>query len=86
MCPDRTHCRVSDAAVNPFSPRCIGYGYNDGWVSDAGYGLSHTQTQDPQGNTLPRLGKGLAELSTPSDCVAFGDTYDNPGLFGRDGQ
>jgi prepilin-type N-terminal cleavage/methylation domain-containing protein/prepilin-type processing-associated H-X9-DG protein len=78
MCPDRSDTAGCNDPQNPFSPRCIGYGYNDGWVSDAGYGLSRTQTQDAQGNTL-RAGKGLAEITFPADCVAFGDTYDNPG-------
>ncbi len=78
MCPDRTDSAGCTDANNPFSPRCMGYGYNDGWVSDAGYGLSMTQTVDAQGHTL-RPGKTLAAITAPADCVAFGDTYDNPG-------
>jgi prepilin-type processing-associated H-X9-DG protein len=56
----------------------MGYGYNDGFVSDTGYGLSYTQTKDALGNTL-RAGRPLAAITAPADCVAFGDTYDNPG-------
>jgi prepilin-type N-terminal cleavage/methylation domain-containing protein/prepilin-type processing-associated H-X9-DG protein len=82
LCPDRmqTVCTES-AAANlgiPFSPVCIGYGYEDGFVSDTGYGLSQTSSADPQGNTM-RPGKALAAITTPADLVAFGDTYDNPG-------
>jgi prepilin-type N-terminal cleavage/methylation domain-containing protein/prepilin-type processing-associated H-X9-DG protein len=78
MCPDRTDTAGCQDANNPFSPRCLGYGYNDGFVSDTGYGLSYTQTKDPQGNTL-RAGRPLAAIVAPADCVALGDTYDNPG-------
>lgn len=77
LCPDRTDT-VCEDANNPFSPRCAGYGYNDGWVSDTGYGLSETPTKDALGKTL-RAGRSLAAISTPADCVAFGDTFDNPG-------
>jgi prepilin-type N-terminal cleavage/methylation domain-containing protein/prepilin-type processing-associated H-X9-DG protein len=77
MCPSRSDTVCKDAN-NPFTPRCIGYGYNDGFISDTGYGLSYTQTKDAQGNTL-RAGRPLAAITAPADCVAFGDTYDNPG-------
>jgi prepilin-type N-terminal cleavage/methylation domain-containing protein/prepilin-type processing-associated H-X9-DG protein len=78
LCPDRSDTAGCKDPNNPFSPRCLGYGYNDGFISDTGYGLAYTQTKDAQGNTL-RAGRPLAAIATPSDCVAFGDTYDNPG-------
>jgi prepilin-type processing-associated H-X9-DG protein len=77
MCPDRGDANCTDAR-NPLTPRCLGYGYNDGFISDTGYGLSATQTKDAQGKTL-RPGRSLAAIATPTDCVAFGDTYDSPG-------
>lgn len=81
-CPDRqdnaaTHGCVDnyfDTAANPGD--CIGYGYNDGLVSDGGYGLIGSQTKDPQGNTL-RPGMSIARITSPAQMVAFGDTYDN---------
>ncbi|HZT42678.1 MAG TPA: prepilin-type N-terminal cleavage/methylation domain-containing protein [Chthonomonadaceae bacterium] len=82
LCPDRsdTVCTESAAAQLgiPFSPRCLGYGYEDGFISDTGYGLSETSQPDPEGYTM-RPGKALAAISTPAQMVAFGDTYDNPG-------
>src|SRR5262249_7232501 len=75
--PDRSDTACTDAS-NPFSPRCLGYGYNDGIISDTGYGLAYTQTKDAQGKTL-RAGRPLAAIVAPADCVAFGDTYDTPG-------
>lgn len=76
LCPDRsdTGCQANSI---PISPRCLGYGYNDGFISDAGYGLSDTQTKDARGGTL-RTGRTLAAITAPADCVAIGDTYDTP--------
>jgi len=51
---------------------CIGYGYNDGWVTDGGYGLLQPQTTDPAGNTL-RPGRSIAQIIAPATMVAFGD-------------
>ena len=83
ICPDRvgtTTSKSSPAALNtgPKIGKIMGYGYNDGWVSDSGYGLVQTQAKDPNGNTL-RAGRSIAAIQTPADCVAFGDTYDTPG-------
>src|SRR5205085_1443530 len=50
MCPDRSDANCADAK-NPLTPRCLGYGYNDGFVSDTGYGLANTQTKDALGKT-----------------------------------
>ncbi len=79
-CPDRmqTVCKETAALGIPYSPVCMGYGYDDGFVSDTGFGLSMTSQPDAYGKTM-RAGKALAALTTPAQMVAFGDTYDNPG-------
>ncbi len=79
LCPDRTGTTTSKsnpAGLNTGATtgRIMGYGYNDGWVSDSGYGL--VQTQNALGQ---RLGRSISSILTPTDCVAFGDTYDTPG-------
>jgi prepilin-type N-terminal cleavage/methylation domain-containing protein/prepilin-type processing-associated H-X9-DG protein len=58
--------------------KCIGYGYNDGIVSDGGLGLVGPQTKDANGKTL-RPGRSIASIDSPASMVAFGDTYDSPG-------
>ncbi len=79
VCPDRsltaTAAQITNEAKYPraLGTRLQGYGYNDGWVSDSGYGLT---LQLPDGT---RPGRGIAAISTPADCIAFGDTYDTPG-------
>lgn len=83
QCPDRagsTSSQSNPAGMNtgPKTGRIMGYGYNDGWVSDTGYGLVQTQTLDANGKT-ERAGRSIAAITTPADCVAFGDTYDTPG-------
>lgn len=92
LCPDRSQTFSATTNANdnngsdPFGcfdnwntqGKCLGYGYNDGWVSDSGWGLLQTQTVDAQGYVL-RPGRTIASFVTPADLVAFGDTYDNPG-------
>ncbi len=58
---------------------CIGYGYNDGLVSDAGYGLIQPQfTILINGNQVPqRPGRSIASITNPASTVVFGDTWDN---------
>jgi len=56
--------------------QCVGYGYNDGIVSDGGYGLIGAQTTDANGKTL-RPGRSIARITSPAELVAFGDTWDN---------
>jgi prepilin-type processing-associated H-X9-DG protein len=56
---------------------CFGYGINDGITSDSGYGLQGGQ--QVVGTTTIRPGRALNALQFPSQMVAFGDTYDNPG-------
>ena len=55
---------------------CVGYGYDDGIVSDGGYGLIGPQTKDVNGKTL-RPGRSIAQIVSPAELVAFGDTWDN---------
>jgi len=81
LCPDRTIITISTgdkypAAVNG---RLLGFGYNDGWMSDSCLGLT-CQVPDPNvpGKTM-RPGQPIASITNPADCVAFGDTYDTPG-------
>ena len=56
--------------------QCVGYGYDDGIVSDGGYGLIAAQTKDGNGRTL-RPGRSIAQITSPAELVAFGDTWDN---------
>lgn len=79
VCPDRTDVIPENACSqdNFFNlPTCIGYGYNDGMISDGGYGLLLKQTTDANGKTL-RPGRSIADIVYPADMVAFGDTYDD---------
>lgn len=76
LCPDRSLTSTSTKVQNyptELSGRLMGYGYNDGWLSDSGYGLTQ---QLPDGT---RPGKNLSVVTYPADTVAFGDTYDTPG-------
>ncbi|MEP6755156.1 MAG: prepilin-type N-terminal cleavage/methylation domain-containing protein [Chthonomonadales bacterium] len=81
LCPDRNIVTTSKGLSYPaaLNGRLMGVGYNDGWVSDSCYGLT-CQVADPNkpGKTI-RPGRSIASIVTPTDCVAFGDTYDTPG-------
>jgi len=86
LCPDRSVTVTDPSALTDtvkYPPetngRLLGYGYNDGWVSDSCYGLT-CQVPDPNnpGKTI-RPGRSIAAIQTPADCVAFGDSYDTPG-------
>ena len=79
LCPDRSAVTTKTGVNYPpeLNGRLLGYGYNDGWVSDSGYGLT-SQITLPTGKTA-RPGKAIAGIATPADCVAFGDTYDSAG-------
>ena len=60
---------------------CLGYGYNDGLVSDGGYGLLQLQQKvlyNGQSVTL-RNGRNIAGIVSPAQCIAFADTFDNKG-------
>ncbi|MGO8672265.1 MAG: DUF1559 domain-containing protein [Capsulimonadaceae bacterium] len=57
--------------LNP-TGMCLGYGYDDGFVTDGGYGLLGVQTNDAGGNTL-RPGRLFEKIVNPASTVAFGD-------------
>ena len=90
-CPDRSATKSVDMTKaknqanypKELNGRLQGYGYNDGWVSDSCYGLTCEQTipdpTDPTKTVKARLGRSIAAIQAPADCVAFGDTYDSPG-------
>jgi len=50
---------------------CISYGYNDGWVTDGGYGLIGPQIT-LAGITV-RPGRSIAAIISPASTIAFGD-------------
>lgn len=55
---------------------CIGYGYNDGWVTDGGYGLLQGQVYNPLDPSYTlRPGRSIAQIVSPATMVAFGDNY-----------
>lgn len=72
--------KTAPASVDPYdcfdnlNPTgiCIGYGYNDGWVSDGGFSLIGAQTTDAAGATL-RSGFNVSKIYSESQMVAFGD-------------
>ena len=84
-CPDRNEWPLKkngrpqyEDGINPVS-MCLGYGYDQGWVSDGGYGLVGPDQPDPNGKTGSyRPGRSIASIVSPADCVAFGDTNDTP--------
>ncbi len=80
FCPERKLVDSGDKGVVPpqggiyYEP---GYGYDDGFVSDSGFGLtSQDLTQGFNKNKTYRPGKKLSQVITPADMVAFGDSYD----------
>jgi len=81
LCPDRSLTSAS-ANKGKYPPelngRLMGYGYNDGFVSDSGFGLTDQQPSPPNGDGW-RHGKNLSLVVYPADCVSFGDTNDTPG-------
>lgn len=56
---------------------CLGYGFNDGLVSDGGYGLQDANATDAMGQPFNQ-GRSYSQITSPAQTVAFGDTYDNP--------
>ncbi|MDE2127650.1 MAG: DUF1559 domain-containing protein [Armatimonadetes bacterium] len=84
-CPDRNDWPIRSNGIprcqdgiNPID-RCLGYGYDQGLVSDGGYGVVYHDQPDPgnPGNSY-RPGKPIAAFTAPSDLVVFGDSYDTP--------
>ena len=93
LCPDRNDSfnPKGDGSGNSVGPdpdgcydnvnttgKCLGYGYDDGLVSDGGLGLIGAQVKDANGKTL-RPGASIAKITAPASMVAFGDSYDSPG-------
>jgi prepilin-type N-terminal cleavage/methylation domain-containing protein/prepilin-type processing-associated H-X9-DG protein len=78
FCPDRTLVDAGEKGVVPpqgtsyYEP---GYGYNDGFISDSGFGLT-SQVATGVGTGTYRPGKNLSVIVSSSDMVAFGDSYD----------
>ncbi len=81
LCPDRTQTNSQWGCGDAFLPgnACYGYGLNDGLVSDTGFGWLGQETKDQNGKTL-RPGRNISEFDSPAQLVAFGDSYDNPGM------
>lgn len=79
LCPDRDGKTTSGRNPAQVNGQLLGYGYNDGFVSDSCYGLT-CQVPDPAkpGGTI-RPGEPLASIVSSANCVAFGDSYDTPG-------
>lgn len=78
FCPDRNLQDSGLMHYEPYNSNGIyyepGYGYDDGFVSDSGWGLT-LQLVDSNGNKY-RPGRSLSQILTPADMVAFGDSYD----------
>lgn len=76
-CPDRTLIDPGDTQgfVPPGSSNLeVGYGYDDGFISDSGFGMT-SQVQAANGHYI-RPGKNLSSVVAPAQMVAFGDSYD----------
>ena len=79
FCPDRQQWPINGKGKprcedgNYSQHECLGYGYNQGWVSDGGYGMVGPQQAD--GN---RYGISLAAITAPASTIAYGDTNDTP--------
>lgn len=86
LCPDRNDTATSPTNnpyhcwdnVNP-TGQCLGFGINDGFVSDTGYGVSLGDDVDSAGNDL-RAGKNFSQIVAPADCIAIGESRDNPSM------
>ncbi|MDR3690467.1 MAG: prepilin-type N-terminal cleavage/methylation domain-containing protein [Fimbriimonas sp.] len=86
-CPDRN---LLDNGLMKYLPNSAsgvynepGYGYDDGFVSDSGFGLtSQTLTAGYNNNKTYRPGKNESMIVAPADMVAFGDSYDTGSMSG----
>lgn len=81
-CPDRndycTGCmQQPDGSWPNVQERIEGYGYNWGPLNTRGGGMLQVeQTINGTGYTVP--GIALAQIQTPAEAFAFGDSYDTP--------
>jgi prepilin-type N-terminal cleavage/methylation domain-containing protein/prepilin-type processing-associated H-X9-DG protein len=87
LCPDRnqgftaTSKATDNSTTDPAgcwdnintTGQCLGYGYNDGIVSDGGYGMVTSNASGAK-----RLGRNIASITSEANTIAFGDTYDSP--------
>ena len=79
FCPDRN---LVDNGLKKYEPNSTtylqpGYGYNDGFVSDSGFGLTSQMVTPGYNNGKSyRPGKNESVIAYPADMVAFGDSYD----------
>jgi len=81
FCTERSLVDNSEKQFEPYNSSGIyyepGYGYDDGFVSDSGFGLtSQAVTPGFNNGKSYRPGKNLSEIVAPADMVAFGDSYD----------
>jgi prepilin-type N-terminal cleavage/methylation domain-containing protein/prepilin-type processing-associated H-X9-DG protein len=78
-CPDRNLVDPKEKKAEPYNPSGVyyepGYGYDDGFVSDSGWGLTE-QYANASGSGTFRPGKNLSEILAPADMVAYGDSND----------
>jgi prepilin-type N-terminal cleavage/methylation domain-containing protein/prepilin-type processing-associated H-X9-DG protein len=93
LCPDRsdkfsaTSYATKNKSTDPFgcydninpTGQCIGYGINDGFISDAGYGMAQTDQTDAAGFDI-RPGRPLSQVLAPADTVEMGESRDNPSM------
>jgi prepilin-type N-terminal cleavage/methylation domain-containing protein/prepilin-type processing-associated H-X9-DG protein len=82
FCPDRTDQSPGCAFVVPSnyptpSARCVGYGYNWGFLPYAGGGLLGSSYTAPDGTEV-EPGISIAIIDQSAQCAAFADTYNHP--------
>ena len=82
FCPDRIDtnntCAFSVPAGYPAnSNRCVGYGYNWGFIPYAGAGLLGVSYYATDGTEV-EPGVTIAQMDTPAQLAAFADTYNLP--------
>jgi len=86
FCPDRNLIDNGDKQFEPYSPNGIyyepGYGYDDGFVSDSGFGLTEQLLVAGSTTKTYRPGRNLSEVIAVADMVAFGDSYDTGSMSG----
>ncbi len=82
-CPDRSDesdsCSFTVPAGYPANSRkCIGYGYNWGFLPYAGGGLLAPSFTSADGNTEVEPGVSIAIVDRPAEMAAFADTTNHP--------
>jgi prepilin-type N-terminal cleavage/methylation domain-containing protein/prepilin-type processing-associated H-X9-DG protein len=82
ICPDRSDfcngcMQNGDGTSQGNNARIEGYGYNGGPLNTRGGGLLQVE-QTVNGVQYVELGISLAQIQTPAETFAFGDSYDTP--------